>query len=82
MVKTLASTLLYMHERGIVHRDLKPENVLLKDKTEAAVLKIADFGFATHVPKDGCRTTCGTPGYVAPEVIGGKRYRVTPDVWS
>jgi len=64
-----------------VHRDLKPENILLKDATEDSVVKLADFGFARPVG-DGCRTACGTPGYVAPEIIGGQKYGTSCDVWS
>ena len=81
VVKTIAEVLHYLHSRGIVHRDLKPENVLLKDKSENAQIKIADFGFARHV-KDGCLTACGTPGYVAPEIISGKVYQTQCDNWS
>jgi calcium/calmodulin-dependent protein kinase I len=68
VVRVLADVLAYMHGMGYVHRDLKPENILLKDKSEDAIIKIADFGFARPVG-DGCRTACGTPGYVAPEIV-------------
>ena len=81
VVRTLGECLLYLHERDIVHRDLKPENILLKDKSDDAAIKIADFGFARFV-KEGCRTACGTPGYVAPEIITGKIYGKGVDVWS
>jgi len=81
VVQTLAICLKYMHDKDIVHRDLKPENILLKDKTDDAAIKIADFGFARHI-KDGCHTACGTPGYVAPEIITGKVYGKSVDVWS
>lgn len=62
VVKTIGECLLYMHNKKIVHRDLKPENILLKDKSADSMVKIADFGFAVHVPAAGCRTSCGTPG--------------------
>jgi len=81
VVRTLAECLKYLHNRDIVHRDLKPENILLKDKTDDAAIKIADFGFARYV-KEGCKTACGTPGYVAPEIITGKIYGKGVDVWS
>jgi calcium/calmodulin-dependent protein kinase I len=55
--------------------------VLLKDSSSDSRIKIADFGFARHV-KEGCVTACGTPGYVAPEVISGKIYNVRCDTWS
>ena len=81
VVRVMAEVLAYCHERDIAHRDLKPENVLLKDSSDAAAIKIADFGFARQV-KEGCLTACGTPGYVAPEVISGKVYGSQCDNWS
>jgi hypothetical protein len=86
VIKTLAGALAYMHERGIVHRDLKPENVLLTSKEKTAVVKLADFGFAvrTDVSKQEYQltTACGTPGYVAPEIIAGVKYGAEVDNWS
>ena len=81
VVRTLAECLNYMHNLDIVHRDLKPENILLKDKLDDSSIKIADFGFARYV-KEGCKTACGTPGYVAPEIITGKIYGKGVDIWS
>ena len=49
LVRTLLYTLRYCHEKGVVHRDLKPENILLKSQYDLLNIKIADFGFATHV---------------------------------
>jgi singapore isolate B (sub-type 7) whole genome shotgun sequence assembly, scaffold_15 len=49
LVRTLLYTLRYCHEKGVVHRDLKPENILLKNSDDYLDIKIADFGFATHV---------------------------------
>lgn len=82
VVTTIARVLEFIHGRDICHRDLKPENILLKDRTESSLVKIADFGFSRHVGKSGCRTACGTPAYVAPEVISGKVYATECDVWS
>ena len=65
-----------------MHRDLKPENILLT-KTKGFEIKIADFGFATRIPKGGYETlTCGSPYYMAPEIISGEKYRFEPDIWS
>ncbi|KAH9258685.1 hypothetical protein BASA81_003187 [Batrachochytrium salamandrivorans] len=81
VVRTVTSCLLYLHDQDIVHRDLKPENILLKNKLDDEDLKIADFGFARYVGS-GCASSCGTPGYVAPEIITGKLYGKPVDVWS
>ena len=79
----------YLHEKKIVHRDLKPENILLLEKpdpksTVDPVIKVADFGLARLVSdKDMMKTACGTPGYVAPEVLKNKGYDSgAVDLWS
>ncbi|OAY65355.1 CBL-interacting protein kinase 9 [Ananas comosus] len=74
----------YCHSRGVYHRDLKPENLLLDSY---GVLKVSDFGlsaFAPQIREDGLlHTACGTPNYVAPEVLNDKGYDGTAsDVWS
>jgi len=72
---------LYLHENKIIHRDLKLGNVFLNDNME---VKIGDFGLATKVDYDGerKRTLCGTPNYIAPEVLGKKGHSYEVDVWS
>lgn len=80
----LISAVDFCHSRGVYHRDLKPENLLLDDDGN---LKVTDFGlsaFAEHLRQDGLlHTTCGTPAYVAPEVIGKKGYDgAKADIWS
>ncbi|KAL8113232.1 hypothetical protein AgCh_020525 [Apium graveolens] len=74
----------YCHSRGVFHRDLKPENLLLDAN---GVLKVSDFGLSAlpqQVREDGLlHTTCGTPNYVAPEVINNKGYDgAKADLWS
>uniref|UniRef100_A0A5B6Z4M5 non-specific serine/threonine protein kinase n=1 Tax=Davidia involucrata TaxID=16924 RepID=A0A5B6Z4M5_DAVIN len=74
----------YCHSRGVFHRDLKPENLLLDAN---GVLKVSDFGLSAlpqQVREDGLlHTTCGTPNYVAPEVISNKGYDgAKADLWS
>jgi carbon catabolite-derepressing protein kinase len=71
----------YCHRHKVVHRDLKPENLLLDDSLN---VKIADFGLS-NIMTDGnfLKTSCGSPNYAAPEVIGGKLYAGPEvDVWS
>ena len=66
----------YMHSKGVAHRDLKPENVLLSGTGD---LKLADFGLAAMFKKDGklrlCNTVCGSPPYIAPEIVTGRKSR-------
>ncbi|RAL06283.1 CAMK family serine/threonine-protein kinase [Aspergillus ibericus CBS 121593] len=74
----------YLHERDIVHRDIKPENILVTDKS--LTVKLADFGLAKIIGEDSFTTTlCGTPSYVAPEILEGshrRKYTKAVDVWS
>mmetsp|Transcript_7411 Transcript_7411/g.17934 ORF Transcript_7411/g.17934 Transcript_7411/m.17934 type:complete len:724 (-) Transcript_7411:1547-3718(-) len=79
---TLLETMREMHKRKICHRDLKPENLLLKSRHDDASILVADFGFAKYVPYGGLKTRCGTPAFVAPEVIVGKHYDTQVDMWS
>ncbi|KAF3531135.1 hypothetical protein DY000_02038179 [Brassica cretica] len=71
----------YCHSKGVYHRDLKPENLLLDSQGN---LKISDFGLSA-LPEQGVtilKTTCGTPNYVAPEVLSHKGYNgAVADVW-
>ncbi|KAJ7961109.1 Non-specific serine/threonine protein kinase [Quillaja saponaria] len=80
----LISAVDYCHSRGVSHRDLKPENLLLDENEN---LKVSDFGLsalAESKHQDGLlHTTCGTPAYVAPEVINRKGYDGSKaDIWS
>ncbi|TVY50625.1 cAMP-dependent protein kinase type 2 [Lachnellula cervina] len=68
----------YLHSKQIIYRDLKPENLLLDRHGH---LKITDFGFAKRVP-DITWTLCGTPDYLAPEVVSSKGYNKSVDWWS
>jgi len=81
---TLCDALGYLHNKGIVHRDLKPENILLATPDNDAAIKIADFGLARMISQTTMmKTACGTPGYVAPEVLQNKGYDSgAVDVWS
>jgi polo-like kinase 1 len=71
----------YLHKNHIIHRDLKLGNLFLNDEME---IKIGDFGLATRVDYEGERkkTLCGTPNYIAPEVLGKKGHSYEVDAWS
>eukprot|EP00751_Fragilariopsis_kerguelensis_P019148 CAMPEP_0170843550 /NCGR_PEP_ID=MMETSP0734-20130129/6330_1 /TAXON_ID=186038 /ORGANISM="Fragilariopsis kerguelensis, Strain L26-C5" /LENGTH=473 /DNA_ID=CAMNT_0011211751 /DNA_START=190 /DNA_END=1611 /DNA_ORIENTATION=+ len=81
--ETLLAALGYCHSRRVAHRDLKPANLLMNNQEDDASIKIADFGFAKRVrtPKS-LSTQCGTPQYVAPEVLSGQLYDTQADMWS
>ena len=80
------SELKTMHENGYTYNDLKPENILVeKDpRTEEVIqIKVTDFGLSKIVvPNEKMMESCGTPAYVAPEVLQKKGYRKQVDIWS
>ncbi|CAL9083187.1 unnamed protein product [Musa acuminata var. zebrina] len=82
-MKQLASGLQVLRANNVIHRDLKPQNLLLSTYDENATLKIADFGFARSLsPSTLADTLCGTPLYMAPEVMELKKYDGKADLWS
>ncbi|XP_052800503.1 phosphorylase b kinase gamma catalytic chain, skeletal muscle/heart isoform-like [Mya arenaria] len=85
-MKQLLTAVAFLHNKNIVHRDLKPENILLDDSLN---LKVSDFGFATVLgPNEELTELCGTPGYLAPEVLAVSMYDNVPgyrhevDMWA
>ena len=80
LMKQLKSGLQYLYENKIIHRDLKPQNILV---TCEKIIKISDFGFA-KIYKDNTmtQTICGSPLYMAPEILNYKQYTILADLWS
>ncbi|KAI9342284.1 kinase-like domain-containing protein [Obelidium mucronatum] len=69
----------YIHSKDVIYRDLKPENILIDPRGH---IKIADFGFAKVIPRNHATTFCGTPAYMAPEIILKMGYTKAADWWS
>jgi len=82
LIKQVLSAVAYMHSSGVVHRDLKPENLLYHSPDEDSKIMISDFGLSKMEDSGIMATACGTPGYVAPEVLAQKPYGKEVDVWS
>jgi len=82
LIKQVLSAVAYMHDSGVVHRDLKPENLLYHSPEEESKIMISDFGLSKMEESGIMATACGTPGYVAPEVLAQKPYGKEVDVWS
>ena len=76
----LANGLKHLITNNIIHRDLKPQNILLSDDDE---IKLTDFGFARYYEVNTMvDTLCGSPLYIAPEIMKHKRYSINADLWS
>ncbi|KAJ1422887.1 kinase-like domain-containing protein, partial [Ochromonadaceae sp. CCMP2298] len=82
LVFLLLGAVKYMHDRGIAHRDLKPENLLMTSADDDADVKLVDFGFAVHTEGLDIAEQCGTPGYIAPEILENKLHGTQVDMWS
>nr|XP_026690786.1 serine/threonine-protein kinase DCLK3 isoform X1 [Ciona intestinalis] len=82
MVADLSEALAFLHSKNIIHRDLKPENLLVsRNKDGSMTLKLADFGLAMEVTEP-IYTVCGTPTYVAPEILAETGYGLEVDMWA
>lgn len=80
-MKQILEGVLYLHDNGIIHRDLKLGNLFLSEDIE---VKIGDFGLAAKIEYEGQRkrTLCGTPNYIAPEILNKKGHSFEVDIWS
>ncbi|KAK7390519.1 hypothetical protein VNO78_25827 [Psophocarpus tetragonolobus] len=82
-MQQLATGLQVLRDNNLIHRDLKPQNLLLSRSDEKSVLKIADFGFARSLqPRGLAETLCGSPLYMAPEIMQLQKYDAKADLWS
>uniref|UniRef100_A0A8C2TY43 non-specific serine/threonine protein kinase n=1 Tax=Coturnix japonica TaxID=93934 RepID=A0A8C2TY43_COTJA len=88
-LQQIAAAMRILHSKGIIHRDLKPQNILLsyasrrKSSVSGIRIKIADFGFARYLHNNMMAATlCGSPMYMAPEVIMSQHYDAKADLWS
>ena len=71
----------YLHKNYIIYRDLKPENIVLSIQDRGHI-KLVDFGFAKSIKGLKAMTNCGTPVYIAPEILRGNGHSYQVDVWS
>ena len=81
----IAAGIHYLHARKVIHRDIKPENLIFETKYQISRIKLVDFGFATVVNDSSGKPSkylCGTPGYMAPEVIKDMSYTTGVDMWG
>ncbi|KAL5991708.1 hypothetical protein ACLOJK_012618 [Asimina triloba] len=82
-VSLTAAGLQVLRENNLIHRDLKPQNLLLATNDDHSLLKIADFGFARSLqPRGLAETLCGSPLYMAPEIMQLQKYDAKADLWS
>ena len=91
IIETILKALQALHNKNVLHRNLKPENILLNYTSNGTELKLSDFGFsctlndndesAWHSSENIC-SKCGTPGYMAPELLSNKTSTKAADVFS
>lgn len=83
LVVLLLKAVAICHQNNVAHCDIKPKNLLLASETDDSSIKLADFGFAARVHRPKSLTKqCGTPFFVAPEILARKPYDMSADIWS
>lgn len=82
--RPIVDAIRYCHSKGIVHRDLKPENLLYLEENPDSTIKVSDFGLARVLDSKSqlMSTVCGTPAYLAPEILKNEKYGPSCDCWS
>merc|ERR1719469_1449026 len=81
IMRGILRALSHVHDLGLVHRDVKPENIMIAEGPDGCRPLLGDFGIAAGLADDlAMSARCGSPGYVAPEVLEGKRYDCKVDV--
>ena len=86
IMRQLIEAIAYLEKSGIVHRDLKPENIMIETdllNSEIHQIKITDFGLSKiNIPNEQMTESCGTPAYVAPEILMKQGYNQKVDIWA
>jgi serine/threonine protein kinase len=83
MITNILGALRHCHSHGIVHRDIKPENIMLRRSDSLSDIKLIDFGLAIEENQImGSRCSCGTVGYMAPEMYTNSKYNRAVDMWA
>lgn len=83
LMRQLLESLKYLCSKDIIHRDIKPENIIFRTAEDDSEIVLVDLGFATYCADYNKQfTRCGTPGYVAPEVLHDKKYNCKADIFS
>lgn len=80
LCQVLLEIVKYCHDRGFVHRDLRPENLLLYSPGDGASMRLANFGLASNVLGGDLTAFCGTPEYMAPEILKGIPYGTVREI--
>jgi protein kinase X len=73
------SAISFLHHKEIIYRDLKPENIVLD---ALGHVRLVDFGFARHLSRGRCTSFCGSPFYIAPEMLSNSSYGTSVDIWA
>ena len=82
VIKRLMETMKYLQKKGILHRDIKLENILLESENDDCGARLADFGLSMLMSEYDPKVRCGTPGYVAPEILKNHHYEYKSDIFS